>query len=677
MSCNKKNLKKLVTVALTFLLIVSLWPSAALAQEISGTCIYGDATYDRCFYERMVVLPNGDLLATWQREFPLVTNWSGMESFLFYKSSDQGKTWTQVSELNPSNYTGLTKDKMGMPGLYVLPQQVGSFPAGTILFATSDWKNDSEYCIHIWRSQDNGVTWTLHSNLASRGDNDTTVWEPEFTIDSNNNLVCFFSDERQEGYDQCIAYETSSDGGLTWGNYTIVAGEYREGWRRGIDPSLWRPGMPRVLKLKDGSYFMAYENISASNNGIITCRVSSDGINWGSTQVLGTPVSFAGSSAYQCPMVAYIDDGSTYGVIILRGMNDTCSEQQCFMSADKGQTWEIIDAPLTAKRNENVASGWSGTFVTVDNKVIELNNYYNGTYNEIRCGNGLLCGKELFVDGAVYQIKNAASGLCIDDAGGSMDWGNEMILWNTNDLGTQEWKFVSSPNAFTMVCQYSDLALDNPNGSLNVGTRIVQWDKNYSTAQQWLPVDAGDGTFRIQNVRSGLYLDTENGSTQTHAKIIQNSQTNNATQKWSIERKFDSVRIKSYNINDCHIYHDSDSRILIANASTSMPESSSEWKIVPGLADASCVSIQSVDNPSYYLRHYEGNAIISQNDGSDIFKQDATWRVVPGLANPNGVSFASYNITGTYLRHYNSYLRISPMESEIDRQDATFVIMGQ
>ncbi len=674
-------MNRFLAFSLVVFLVATILPLAASAQEISGTVIYGNTTDDKCFYERMVVLPNGDLLATCQRKFPLVTNWEGMESFLFFRSSDQGKTWTQISELNPSNYNGLSKNKMGMPGLFVFPQQLGDFPAGTILFATSDWDINSDYCVHLWRSQDNGETWTFHGNLAGRGadtvSGTASVWEPEFNIDSSNRLVCYYSDERQEGYDQCIAFEISNDGGLTWGNYSIVAGEYQEGWRRGIDPSLWRPGMPRVLRLKDGSYFMAYENIAAGHNGIITCRTSTDGIDWGSVQLLGTPVSATAASAYQCPMVAYVDDGSTYGKIILRGMNDTSSEQQCFMSSDKGQTWKLIDSPLTAKRDESVGSGWSGTFVSIGNKVIEINNYQNGSYNEVRCGSGILCGDQMFVDGASYQLVNSASGLCLDDAGGSLDWGNKMILWDNNGLDTQNWKFVNVQSAFTLICQYSDLALDNPNGSMSSGIRIVQWDKNYSIAQQWLPIDAGDGTFRIQNVCSGLYLDTEIASTQQHAFIIQNTQNNSATQKWRIERKYDAVRFRSYNISDCHVYHDNNGRVLIANAGTSIPIDSSKWKIVPGLTDATCISIQSVDNPRYYLRHYEGNLMISEDDGTEIFRQDATWRIVPGLANSNGVSFASYNISGTYIRHYNSYLIISPIESEIDRLDATFVLIGQ
>lgn len=676
-----KKSRRFAVCAMLLALLFAVAAPHIFAEGTNGTLIYGNSDDDRCFYERMVQLPNGDLLATWQREFPLVTDWSGMKSFYFYKSSDQGKTWTFLSELDPSDHPGLSRDKMGMPGLFVLPQQMGEYPAGTILFATSDWDINAEYCVHIWRSTDNGQTWTLHSNLAPRGadtvSGNASVWEPEFIVSSDGRLVCFYSDERQPGFDQCLAYEVSTDGGVTWDSYTIIAGEYDEDWRRGIDPSLWRPGMPRVLKLKDGTYFMAYENIAAGHNGIVTCRTSSDGIDWGPVTTVGTPVTAEGTAAYQCPEIAYIDDGSAYGRIFLRGMNDTCSSSQLFTSSDKGQTWQLIDAPLTSVRQESVGSGWSGTLVAASNKLIELNNCFNGSFNEIRCGSGTLYGDQLIVDGADYKVVNAASGLCLDDAGGSMDWGNEMILWESNGLETQSWNFANGPDGYTLVCNFSGLALDNPNGSLTAGTRIVQWDKNYSAAQQWRLAPQGDGTFKIQNVASGLYLDTEGSSTQAHAYVVQNHESSSATQTWTLERIFETVRLRSSNINDCHVYHDGAGNVLIANKATALPYSSSLWRAVPGLADANGVSFEAVDQPGYYLRHYEGKLIISQDDGSEIFKQDATWRMSAGLADPDGASFASYNISGTYMRHFNSYLMISPVSTELEKADATFMLAWQ
>ena len=210
-----KYLRKMITIVMAGVMTLATSLSA-YAGSVEGVKIYGDLSENRCFYERAVVLNNGDLLATWCREFPVVTGWQGMKSMYFYKSSDDGKTWSRVSTLDPSNYDGLSRDKMGMSGMYVLPRAVGNLPAGTILFALSDWNSSSEYCIHVWRSTDNGASWQFHSNLAPRGNVTSSVWEPEFVLTDDNKLVCYYSDERQPGYDQCIAEEISFDGGVTW-----------------------------------------------------------------------------------------------------------------------------------------------------------------------------------------------------------------------------------------------------------------------------------------------------------------------------------------------------------------------------------------------------------------------------------------------------------------------------
>lgn len=205
---------------------------------------------------------------------------------------------------------------------------------------------------------------------------------------------------------------------------------------------------------------------------------------------------------------------------------------------------------------------------------------------------------------------------------------------------------------------------------------MVQWDVNRAPAQQWRFVPCENGAFRIQNAYSGLYLDTENQSTAEHANLVQAAWNTSATQKWRVERVYEVARLRSSNISDCHVYHDASNKLLIANKSTTMLLSASQWKVVPGLADTG-VSLISVDQPGHYLRHYEGQIILSKDDGSDLFKQDATWTQHRALDGSNGVSFESVNFPGQYIRHYDSYLRISPISTTIEKGDASFVITMQ
>lgn len=620
--------KSIIAAILICIFMFSSCAAPENAGVAQGGTIYGNETDDLCFYERVVEMDNGALLATWCREFPVVRGWEGMKSYHFYTSTDDGSTWNQISELDPSSYEGLSRDKMGMHDLYVLPQDLGDFPAGTILFATSDWSRESQYCIHIWRSTDNGLTWEKHSDMAPRSESIGSVWEPEFAVSADGRLVCYYSDERHPDYDQCLALEISSDGGITWSDYSIIVGSPESDWVRGKDPSLWRPGMPRVIKLSNGLYFMAYENIAAGHDGIISCRVSEDGIHWGDPEKLGNVVTAEGSSAYQCPAVVCMDDGSIYGRLFLRGMNDNCSPNQCFTSTDGGETWSLIDAPLTAVRNESVGSSWSGDLLVKENRLIELNNAYNGSYNEIRCGFGVLQGEELIIPGEAYTIVNAATGLELESSAWQVRYVPEEMLLTNSDSEFHGWKLVN----------------------------------------------AGDGSYRIQNPRTSRYLAAEDLSLEG---IKEYRYHESDTQKWKLERICDISMFRSSNFPTCYIYHDVFKMAMISGNATHMPLASSYWHVVPGLADPDCVSIESVDKPGYYLRHYKGCVKISENDGSDAFKQDATWHIHDALDGLGGFSLESYHIPNAYIRHYDSYLRVSQISTALDRSDASFWLITQ
>ncbi|MDC0707231.1 AbfB domain-containing protein [Stigmatella sp. ncwal1] len=102
------------------------------------------------------------------------------------------------------------------------------------------------------------------------------------------------------------------------------------------------------------------------------------------------------------------------------------------------------------------------------------------------------------------------------------------------------------------------------------------------------------------------------------------------------------------------------------------PAEDAEWRIVPGLANASALSLESVAFPGYFLRHANGELWLSQNDGSALFKADATWWRRPGQANSSLTSFESFNFPGSYIRHRSSLLYSEPLSTDLDRSDATF-----
>ena len=71
----------------------------------------------------------------------------------------------------------------------------------------------------------------------------------------------------------------------------------------------------------------------------------------------------------------------------------------------------------------------------------------------------------------------------------------------------------------------------------------------------------------------------------------------------------------------------------------------------PGLANASCVSFESINRPGSYLRHYAFVLHLQPNDGSSTFASDATFCPKAGNGG-QGVSFQSVNFTTKYIRAY-------------------------
>ncbi|MDX3522688.1 glycoside hydrolase family 43 protein [Streptomyces scabiei] len=129
-------------------------------------------------------------------------------------------------------------------------------------------------------------------------------------------------------------------------------------------------------------------------------------------------------------------------------------------------------------------------------------------------------------------------------------------------------------------------------------------------------------------------------------------------------------RLKSYNFPSRYVRHSN--YVGRIDAYPFDPFTDSQWKLVPGLADSSGVSFQSVSHPTRYLRHYNYDLRLDVNDGTSTFAADATFTRVAGLADSTWSSFRSYNNPTRYIRHYDYVLRIDPISTATERADATF-----
>jgi Alpha-L-arabinofuranosidase B (ABFB) domain len=87
--------------------------------------------------------------------------------------------------------------------------------------------------------------------------------------------------------------------------------------------------------------------------------------------------------------------------------------------------------------------------------------------------------------------------------------------------------------------------------------------------------------------------------------------------------------------------------------------------------------LESVNFPGHFLRHRNFELWLDADDGSPLFAEDATWRrLPPPLRNgpPGAISIRSDNFPARYMRHRDALAFITPVHSDLDRRDATFVI---
>jgi len=96
--------------------------------------------------------------------------------------------------------------------------------------------------------------------------------------------------------------------------------------------------------------------------------------------------------------------------------------------------------------------------------------------------------------------------------------------------------------------------------------------------------------------------------------------------------------------------------------------------IDPALTATQFVSIQSSNFPNLYIRHRGLLADITPIE-SNLDKADATFRAKPGLAFSGCVSFESINFPGFYLRHQEFRVKLQENDNTpLFKADATFCI---
>ena len=112
---------------------------------------------------------------------------------------------------------------------------------------------------------------------------------------------------------------------------------------------------------------------------------------------------------------------------------------------------------------------------------------------------------------------------------------------------------------------------------------------------------------------------------------------------------------------------------LVDATSSGSLKQDATFRVVAGLADASCYSFESRSFPGHYLRHFKLRLRSDPRDGSVSFDQEATFCSRRALDGSSNFSLESKNIPGYYVRHRSDELWLDPFEDAVRyREDATW-----
>ncbi len=234
----KSHLARRVAVLIALVLVTTLgWSPGVASANTTGTSVFTVGANEGVTYARMIRLAhsgsaNGRLLAT----FEYAPAGGGAAKVPIRESRDNGKTWTTIAQvLDGMTGAGHPATSFYQPMLYELPQQVGDYPAGTLLLTANMIGSDNSTNFQLWRSADHGARGLrLHVPVrrnADVGGDDPGIWEPFLTLNGDGKLVMFFADERQRStYSQFVGHIVSNDGGDTWSAKPDGSPTTRPGW---------------------------------------------------------------------------------------------------------------------------------------------------------------------------------------------------------------------------------------------------------------------------------------------------------------------------------------------------------------------------------------------------------------------------------------------------------------
>lgn len=117
-------------------------PTPATLCQLPGNASCTKATSNCVLYPKAAALPNGRLVAAFEKSTVTSSGSADGQTIPVYKSDDNGTTWQYLTDVKAPAYASSNPayskyvSNWTNPYLYVLPQAVGNLAAGTLLMAT-------------------------------------------------------------------------------------------------------------------------------------------------------------------------------------------------------------------------------------------------------------------------------------------------------------------------------------------------------------------------------------------------------------------------------------------------------------------------------------------------------------------------------------------------------------
>ncbi|WP_066516062.1 sialidase family protein [Curtobacterium ammoniigenes] len=531
---------------LTSLGFLAATPIPASAATTSGGTLYQPSTAagstEDASYPRVIRLEhngsaNGTLLATFDHSGSSVPK----ANFPIYRSTDNGVTWTS-SPISTVTDTVHGWDLDG-PTLYELPQAEGNLPAGTILAAGTAWNRGdyTQQAIEVFVSTNQGASWSYRSSCtAETGMTNSEghgIWEPEFDVAGNGDLVCYFSDERPStnGYNQVLAHVSSTDGGATWGSET-----YDVAIQNGVE----RPGMATVVNLPNGSYAMTFEDCKSGYDPDQACDVyiktTTNAESWNPGS-LGTRIQTSDNRfLLHTPYLTWSPAGGANGTLIASGQRVVAGTDGSltvqpetghvlFVNRNLGSgAWDEITTPVTTSptggydTGETSCAGYSSPLLAdpSSSSFLMLAGVHLSTGKcETNFGTATLPKAQGPITGP------GSTGKCVDVNTNTSTDGNAVQLYTCGIASGQQWSLETDGTI-----RAYDKCLDIVgNGTANY-TKVQLWDCDNAGGQQWIP--RSDGS--LYNPQSGRCLDDPQAQTADGTQLQIYDCNGLFTQQWNV-----------------------------------------------------------------------------------------------------------------------------------------------